>query len=168
MLPASDRYLNPNNPNMFQCYGPSLYVPSLLCAEFAMCRVCYGPSLSCAEFAMCRVVQYRQLHHNHTNRSYRRKNRTVTCLKINFKQRKCQPQTKIVICLNIFLMAHFHIFYCLPNIAFIYCFSLPHRKVGGVWFRIIVYSGVDTNFCGLGAQTAIRVIFSQKGALPEI
>ena len=31
-------------------------MPSLLCAEFAMCRVCYGPTLSCAEFAMGGVV----------------------------------------------------------------------------------------------------------------
>ena len=31
-------------------------MPSLLSAEFAMCRVRYGPSLSCAEFVMCRVV----------------------------------------------------------------------------------------------------------------
>ena len=36
-------------------YGPSLYGPTWLCAEFAMCRVCYRPSLSCAEFVMCRV-----------------------------------------------------------------------------------------------------------------
>ena len=26
------------------CYGPSLYGPSLLWAEFVMGRVCYGPS----------------------------------------------------------------------------------------------------------------------------
>ena len=31
-------------------YGPCMYGPSWLCAEFAMCRVCYEPSLSCAEF----------------------------------------------------------------------------------------------------------------------
>ena len=41
-----------------QChgFGPNLYGPTWLYAEFAICRVCYGPSLSCAEFDICRVV----------------------------------------------------------------------------------------------------------------
>ena len=37
-------------------YGPSLYGPSWLCTQFAMCWVSYGPSKSCTEFAICPVV----------------------------------------------------------------------------------------------------------------